>query len=495
MSIIDRSAIARYTLWACVVWSLIVSASLYWNYFLEHDFTLALAKNEALANINKDISFRRWATSHGGVYVPPDAATPPNRYLDVPQRDVVTTDGQRLTLMNPAYIVRQMQQLYSETFGVKGHITSLKPINPGNTPDVWETQVLGAFERDGLRTVFAIADIDDKPYMRGMMAMVTEHGCLKCHAHQGYKEGDIRGGISASVPLEPYLARESEVLRAMVGSHAGIWFIGVLALVSLYRRALARQEEREAAEREIRELNESLDLRVQQRTAELEQVNRELESFSYSVSHDLRTPLRAINGYAHIIGEDEVERMSPAGKEMLARIWGNAERMGALIDDILQFSRIGRNEMRRESVDMDVLVRSVAEDLRGDFTAAQIRIADLPKAIGDAAMLRQVWANLLGNALKFSSKRERPEIEIGTEMQDGATVFFVRDNGAGFDMTHAGRLFGVFQRLHGASDYPGTGAGLAIVKRIVERHGGRIWAQAEVDKGATFRFTLDGQAK
>lgn len=490
MSINDRSAIARYTLWACVVWSVIVGASLYWNYFHEHEFTLALARNEALANINKDISFRRWATGHGGVYVPVTKATPSNAYLVAADKDIETTSGRKLTLMNPAYIVRQMQQQYSETFGVRGHITSLKPINPGNAPDAWETEVLNTFERGERKTTFAAAAIDGKPYMRAMMAMVTEAGCLKCHAHQGYKEGDIRGGISASVPLEPYLARESEVLKAMVGSHAGIWFIGILIFAGVHRRALLRLEEREIAEREIRELNESLDWRVRERTEELEHANRELESFSYSVSHDLRSPLRAMHGYANIISEDEAERLSPQGKEMLARIGSNAERMNALIDDILQFSRIGRNDMNWTAVDMAALARGVAEELRGDYPAAQIRIAELPPVSGDAAMLRQIWANLIGNALKFSAKCARPEIEIGSETQDGETVFFIRDNGAGFDMANAGQLFGVFQRMHAASEYPGTGAGLAIVKRIVERHGGRIWADAAVGKGATFRFTL-----
>ena len=494
MSINDRSAIARYTFWACLLWSVIVGASLYWNYAHEREFTLALAGNEALANVNKDMSFRRWATTHGGVYVPPNDDTPPNAYLTVPRRDVVTTDGQKLTLMNPAYMVRQMHRLNGEVFGVKGHITSLKPINPDNAPDAWETTVLKGFDRGDMKNVFAAADIDGKPYMRAMMAMVTEAGCLKCHAHQGYKEGDVRGGISASVPLEPYLSREHKVMQAMFGSHAGIWLVGILVFAGVYRLALVRLAEREVAEREIRELNESLDLRVQQRTADLERANRELESFSYSVSHDLRSPLRALNGYARIIAEDEAERLSSQGREMLERIWSNAEKMGVLIDDILQFSRIGRNEMHPETVDMAALAHSVAADLRGDYPAAQLRIADLPPAAGDEAMLRQVWMNLVGNAFKFSAKRERPEIEIGAETQGAETVYFVRDNGAGFDMAHAEHLFGVFQRLHAASEYPGTGAGLAIVKRIVERHGGRIWPQAEVDRGATFRFTLGGQA-
>ncbi|CAG0969351.1 partial Phytochrome-like protein cph1, partial [Rhodocyclaceae bacterium] len=273
-----------------------------------------------------------------------------------------------------------------------------------------------------------------------------------------------------------------------------IWVVGMLSFYWLYRRALVRLAEREQVEQRIRELNESLDRRVKQRTAELEKANSELESFSYSVSHDLRAPLRALNGYARIIQEDEAARLSQEGKDMLARIWVNAERMGSLIDDILQFSRVGRTEMSLAPVDMTALAAGVIEELRAEYPAAAVQLEQIPAARCDEAMLRQVWINLIGNALKFSSRLERPEVVIGSEVVDGATAYFVRDNGAGFDMANAGHLFGVFQRLHAATEYPGTGAGLAIVKRIVERHGGRIWAESVPDKGATFRFTLAAES-
>jgi signal transduction histidine kinase len=490
MSFNDRALIVRYTLWACVAWSVMVAASLYWNYSHERAFTLELARKEALANINKDITFRRWATSHGGVYVPPDETTPPDVYLVAPRRDVVTTDGQKLMLMNPAYMMRQMQQAYSETFGIRGHITSLKPLNPANNPDTWETGILEGFNRGDRHNASASAELDGRPYMRAMMPLITEAGCLKCHAHQGYKVGDVPGGISASVPLAPYLEREATVLWAMAASHAGIWIAGLFVFSLLYRRALLRLAEREQAESDIRELNQSLDRRVQERTAALERANAELETFSYSVSHDLRTPLRALNGFARILHEDEAANLSAEGREMLERIWRNAERMGVLIDDILNFSRVGRSDMDKGAVDMESLARSVVDELHADYPAAQVTLGKLPAATGDAAMLRQVWTNLIGNAFKFSSKREQPEIEIGSESENGETVYYVRDNGAGFDMAHAERLFSVFQRMHAAHEYPGTGAGLAIVKRIVERHGGRIWADAKPDQGAVFRYTL-----
>jgi signal transduction histidine kinase len=492
MSTADRFAILRYTLLAGVVWTLLVGGSLSWNHIRDREGTLELARNEAVANINKDHSFRRWATSHGGVYVAPTAETPPNPYLDVPRRDVVTTDGQKLTLMNPAYMVREMQQRFRGDFGVKGHITSLVLTNPNNAPDAWEAEALRRFERGEAEEVAAVSDMDGKPHMRVIRAMRMEAGCVKCHGHLGYKVGDVRGGISASVDLTPYLARERDDTIALSVSHGAIWGVGLLAIALFNRRAHWRLDEREQAEQEIRSINATLDQHVRERTAALEAANQELESFSYSVSHDLRAPLRAINGYARIIRDEEISRLSPEGQQMLERIWVNAEKMGALIDDILQFSRVGRIELKRDPVDMAGLARAVGAELVGDYPAARLSVAELPPGVGDESALRQVWVNLIGNAFKFSSKREQPEIEIGSRVEEGETVFFVRDNGAGFDLAAASHLFGVFQRMHREQDFPGTGAGLAIVKRIIERHGGRVWAEAAVDRGATFYFTLGG---
>lgn len=495
MSAADRSTIFRYTFLACVMWTALIGGSLFWHDTQDRRTSLELARAEAVANINKDHTFRRWGTAHGGVYVPPTEQTPPNPYLDVPRRDVVTTDGQQLTLMNPAYMVREMQQRFSGEFGVKGHITSLVLTNPDNAPDAWEAEALRAFARGETEEVSAVAELDGKPHMRVIRVMRTEAGCLKCHGKLGYKIGDVRGGISASVDLAPYLERQQNNAVALFTSYGTMWMIGLFTIALFNRRAHWRLDEREQADKEIRQINETLEQHVRERTAALESAMRELESFSYSVSHDLRAPLRALNGYARIIRDEEIDRLSPEGRQMLERIWVNAEKMGALIDDILQFSRVGRAEMNRTSVDMAGLARAIGAELAVDYPAARLIVADLPLASGDESMLRQVWVNLLGNAFKFSSKRDQPEIEIGTREQDGETVYFVRDNGAGFDMATAGHLFGVFQRMHREQDFPGTGAGLAIVKRIVERHGGRIWAEAAVDQGATFYFTLRESAR
>jgi PAS domain S-box-containing protein len=223
----------------------------------------------------------------------------------------------------------------------------------------------------------------------------------------------------------------------------------------------------------------------------LNEVNRELESFSYSVSHDLRAPLRSIIGYAEILQEDFSEKMDDELKHHLKTISKSAARMSKLIDDLLEFSRIGKQEIAKATVNTRALVEKVIMDL--DTSAnprPQFIIGTLPPAVADISMLTQVWLNLISNAVKYSSKKPDPVIHIGSETRDTEIVFFVRDNGAGFNMNYASKLFGVFQRLHGPREFEGTGVGLALVKRIIDKHGGRVWAEAKVNEGASFYFSL-----
>lgn len=246
------------------------------------------------------------------------------------------------------------------------------------------------------------------------------------------------------------------------------------------------------AEEEIRALNVELEERVRRRTVELESAVKELEAFSYSVSHDLRAPLRAVDGFTEILIEDHAADLSEEGRRVCNVIRRSAREMSQLIDDLLAFSRTSRVPIRASAIDMTGLARAVFWELadeegrgRIDFTLHQ-----LPPAVGDPVLIRQVWMNLLSNALKFSSRRERAVIEVGTARRENETAYFVRDNGAGFAMRYAAKLFGVFQRLHSVEEFPGTGVGLAIVQRIVHRHGGRVWAEGEEGRGASFFFSL-----
>lgn len=273
-------------------------------------------------------------------------------------------------------------------------------------------------------------------------------------------------------------------------------------LIPAIRRALREavevRERHEAQEQlarileAMRRLNAELEARVRERTAALEAANQELEAFSYSVSHDLRAPLRAIEGFTAILLDEEADRLSGKGKEFAARIANCVEQMSLLIEDLLKLSRVGRAEMKRELVDLSALAHIILGALVAGSPERHVRteIGEGTVASGDPGLLRILCVNLLENAWKFTRHRDDARVEFGARELEGKRVFFVRDNGAGFDMARAGQIFQPFQRLHKASEYPGTGIGLAIAARIVARHGGRIWAESAPGAGATFSFTL-----
>jgi light-regulated signal transduction histidine kinase (bacteriophytochrome) len=259
----------------------------------------------------------------------------------------------------------------------------------------------------------------------------------------------------------------------------------------LYSELQKELRERKRAEEEVRLLNSDLESRVQQRTAELEAVNTELASFTYTISHDLRAPLRGIHGLAHIILDEYGHEISPNTQQYIHRIQENARYMGQLIDDLLLFTHLGRQQLRRSSINMTELVEYVFNDLtRSKSRDIRLNLNPLPAGFGDRALVKQAISNLLSNAIKFTRQRKVAQIEVGATSGESETTYFVRDNGVGFNMSYETKLFGVFQRLHHQHEFEGTGVGLAIVKRIIQRHGGRVWAEGQMGKGATFYFTL-----
>jgi signal transduction histidine kinase len=293
-----------------------------------------------------------------------------------------------------------------------------------------------------------------------------------------------------------FITRSALPYFIIFASFSGLvaWFSAVRRRVeSDLRQARDRLEievvERTRQEQETRRLNEELEAR----SAELEASNKELEAFAYSVSHDLRAPIRHVAGFTQLLQKDMASLLSPKSQRYMIMILDSAKRMGNLIDDLLAFSRIGRAETRRTMVNLEQLVQETLRELREDIHGRDIvwKLGGLPASFGDPSMLRLVLVNLISNAVKFTRTRQQAEIEIGCadQARDQLTVF-VRDNGVGFDMEYANKLFGVFRRLHTAEQFEGTGIGLATVQRIVHRHGGRVWAEGQVDKGATFYFSL-----
>ncbi|MCW3127458.1 MAG: Phytochrome, two-component sensor histidine kinase [Bacteroidetes bacterium] len=250
----------------------------------------------------------------------------------------------------------------------------------------------------------------------------------------------------------------------------------------------------EHTKKDLDETNAELEDRVSKRTEQLELANKELEAFSYSVSHDLRAPVRAINGFAQILMEDYGSKLDAEATRITGTILKNAKKMGQLIDDLLAFSHLGRQDLAKRNVSMKEMVVGICEDLNNEprrTSTTEFKIGELPLAYCDPVTLRQVWTNLISNAVKYSKLKEKPVVEIGAETKGDEIIYYVKDNGDGFDMKYVNKLFGVFQRLHTDGKFEGTGVGLAIVHRVISKHGGRVWAEGKVGEGATFYFSLN----
>jgi len=359
------------------------------------------------------------------------------------------------------------------------------------------------------------ADDDHEPRATGILASVLETG-------RPFRSNDVVHTRNVNRPRAEAQGLRSQLTAPIVDDHGKAMGFVVLQnsrrpegftarderiLVSVCETSAAilhrAQESAERLEAEqvrsqlAAELSR-LNLELERRVGELQAANRELESFSYSISHDLRAPLRSLDGFSRILLEEYASELSETPQRYLRVVRESAQEMGRLVDDLLAFSRLGRQPLKKQSVDLAILVHQVVESLSSEWEGrrVEITVGDLPVWQGDLALLRQVFVNLIGNALKFSRQRDPAIIEIGRSVKDeqpGKVVCFVRDNGAGFDMQYADKLFGVFQRLHRAEDYEGTGVGLAIVERIINRHGGRVWAEAEIEKGATFYIALEGE--
>ncbi len=305
-------------------------------------------------------------------------------------------------------------------------------------------------------------------------------------------------------------AQANAAKRNVVISFAGATLLDLVLLVIAFQQLIRTHHDREQlaarateivtlndelqqVNAELQQVNTGLEARVQQRTRELEESNQELQAFSYSVSHDLRAPLRTIDGFSLALAEDFSELLNEDGRDYIQRVRGGVQRMGTLIDALLQLSRVTRSEVQREQVNLSQLATLIFEELKVNDAQQAVEFLAESGVVADAdpRLMRVAFENLLGNALKFTSKTSNARVEFGQRAKEGQTVYFIRDNGAGFDMQYVDRLFTAFQRLHGDRDFKGSGIGLATVSRIIRRHHGRIWAEGETERGATFFFTLN----
>ncbi|MFA6056053.1 MAG: ATP-binding protein [Thermodesulfovibrionales bacterium] len=606
-----------YAFYLFLAWTAFVIFSLLLTIHDHHKAILQEAAIEARTQLEVNLEYRNLISGLGGVYASVDNISP-NPYLKIPKRDILTKDGDKLTLLNPAYMTRLM----FETMGKKSSlpfinkITSLNFVNPVNTPDEWEKKSLLSFEK-GLKEASEITSIDGKPYLRLMRPFITGDSCLKCHGYQGYKEGDVRGGISIAVPLGQYSELETRTRNIMLLTYILLWFLGNVGLVvfssykqkqekiiienewkfrtvsesandweywlsgsrqieymspsskkitgyspeeflnnpdlmtsiihsedrNLYVSHINNFEEehhdemefriitrdgrmkwlahicaplymqnkflgrrisnrditdRKTTEAELKKYREHLEELVKQRTAELEKMtnelsrsNAELQQFAYVASHDLQEPLHVIKGFLNLFEKRYKDKLDEKGREFISFTIDGAKRMQNLIRDLLEYSRVGHKGKEFKPTECSVILERVLFNLKMaiEERGAQVTYDNLPTIMADVTQFTSLFQNLIGNAIKFQGA-EAPRVHISAERKGDEWLFSVSDNGIGIDPKFIDKIFVVFHRLHTRNEYPGTGIGLALCKKIVEHHGGNIWVESELQKGSTFYFTL-----
>lgn len=482
----DLRRLRVFSISAALVWSALLGGFFYYDVYVENTHMHELAIKEARSNFSTNQALRLWVVRHGGVYVPADERTPPNPALaHVPERDVVTPSGRKLTLMNSAYVLRQLMDEFGELHGVKGKLTSIKPLNPNNAPDPWESEALRQFEA-GKQEVFEFSEIDGQPFLRLMSVMRVEEGCLKCHATQGYKVGDVRGGASLSVPMRPYLTEFYDSIRQKLLIYQAIWLTGLLGLAGWTRLTGRRLREKAL-----------LDTRLLEQHKAIEQANAELTHFANISAHHLMEPARRLLSFTQRLRKKlDHAIQDPDVMQSLDFIEQGATRMRDLIRDIERYLAAG---MARAPLRLNSAAHALTEARRRlaplmASNAAEIQIQALAPVYLDMPRLIDLFEILLANALIHARTDKITMIRISGQNRQTITRFRIEDNGPGIEPQYQERVFGVFEQLK-PNPLAGTGIGLAIARRIVESRSGEIWIETPMQGGTAVVFDLPIEAE
>jgi len=480
---LENIKLRKFIFITAIIWIIIVIASLFWNIKIEKDNTESIAHNGAEAFFKQVVLSRAWNAGHGGVYVPITETVQPNPFLKVKNRDIVSTNGIKLTKINPAYMTRQISEIAKKANDVQFHITSLNPIRPANKATEWETKALISFE-NGKKDFggFVLLSNHHSSY-RYMAPLMTKESCLKCHAEQGYKVGDIRGGISVTIPFSernsPWLIWTSHILALMLGL-IGLLFSGI----KLHKKSL-----------EIKKKNKDLDIALKK----AEKANKAKSEFLANMSHEIRTPLNGVIGFSELLSNTD---LTPLQEQYLKNTNTSAHSLMGIINDILDFSKIEAGKLELEKIRTDIieLIEDTSDIMRYQVSIKNIELLvnfnhAMPRyAIVDPIRLRQILVNLLNNAVKFTNKGEIELKVTFKKVKDNTGIFgfSVRDTGIGISNEQEKKLFKAFSQADNSTTrkFGGTGLGLTISNKLAKKMGGEIKLKSVPGKGTTFFFDI-----
>ena len=486
----EAGAIRKAFLAILAGWTLLIAIASYAQIVQDRQAIIEHSLFIARASHDKDVAYRRWNSLHGGVYAPVTADLPPNPWLDVPERDVTTTDGVRLTMINPAYMTRQVHEQSEASYGIKGHITSLNPIRPQNAPDAWEASALRFIAESGAREYFSEEELSGEPHLRYIKTLIAEKPCLRCHAKQGYKEGEVRGGISVSVPLAPLLLHLASEIRMTAGVNTLVWLLGCMGLLAAQRLLLARAAEAQG-----------LLQAAEAARGEAEQAAAVKTEFLANMSHEIRTPLNGIFGMLQLLEET---RLDEEQQEYVGLATQSGRNLLALLSDILDLARIeaGCATIAEERIELRPFIDTVLAVFRQEAARKGIDLAvnmaghaDLA-IVGDETRMRQVLVNLVGNAVKFTDAGSVIlRVEATPEPNAPRFVrldFVVEDTGPGIADDKMETVFEPFTQADGSHTrrHGGAGLGLGIARRLARLMCGDVTLSSAPGKGTTARLTL-----